>query len=65
MEFDLSPLWISLKTALVATVITFFLGIAAARWMVGYRGKGKALIEALLISPLASCYCCCLVTTAH
>ena len=52
MEFDLSPLWISLKTALVATIVTFFLGIAAARWMVGYRGKGKALIEALLISPL-------------
>jgi molybdate transport system permease protein len=41
MELDLSPLWISLKTAATATVITFFLGIAAARWMLGYRGKGK------------------------
>jgi len=49
---DLSPLWISLKTAATATVITFFLGIAAARWMVGYRGKGKGLIEGLFISPL-------------
>jgi molybdate transport system permease protein len=52
MNFDLSPLSISLKTALVATLIAFFLGIAAARWMLGYRGKGKALIEALFISPL-------------
>lgn len=52
MEFDLSPLWISLKTAATATLITFFLGIAAAYWMVGYRGKGKGLIEGLLISPL-------------
>jgi len=52
MEFDLSPLWISLKTAATATVITFFLGIAAAYWMVGYRGKGKGLIEGLFISPL-------------
>lgn len=52
MEFDLSPLWISLKSAFAATVITFFLGIAAARWMIDYRGKGKGLIEGLLISPL-------------
>ncbi|MBW4662965.1 MAG: molybdate ABC transporter permease subunit [Chroococcus sp. CMT-3BRIN-NPC107] len=52
MEFDLSPLWISLKSAFAATIIAFFLGIAAAQWMQGYRGKGKALIEGLLISPL-------------
>ncbi len=52
MDLDLFPLWFSLKTASVATVITFFLGIAAARWMVSYRGKGKELIEALFISPL-------------
>ncbi len=52
MEFDLSPLWLSLKTAVTATVITFFLGIAAARWMIGYRGKGKGLIEDFFISPL-------------
>lgn len=52
MEFDLSPLWLSLKTAGTATVITFFLGIAAARWMIGDRGKGKDLIEVLFISPL-------------
>ncbi|MCL1470089.1 molybdate ABC transporter permease subunit [Argonema antarcticum] len=49
---DLSPLWISLKTAFIATIVTLFIGIAAARWMLGYSGKGKGLIEGILISPL-------------
>ncbi len=52
MPPDLSPLWISLKTATLATLITFFLGLAAAYWMLGYRGKGKALIESGLLLPL-------------
>ena len=49
---DLTPIWISLKTATTATVITFFLGIMAARWMLGYQGKSKGLIEGLLTAPL-------------
>lgn len=52
MEFQLDPLWISLKTAFSATFITFFMGIAAARWMMGKRSKRKALIEGLFIAPL-------------
>jgi molybdate transport system permease protein len=48
----LSPLWISLKVASLATVVAFFTGIAAAYWMLGYRGPGKSLIEGLLIAPL-------------
>lgn len=52
MPEDLSPLWLSLKISLLATVITFFLGIAAAYWMLGYRGKGKSLIEGIFVSPL-------------
>lgn len=52
MPLDLSPLWISLKTALLATVFTFFLGIAAAYGMLGYRGKWKSLIEGVFVSPL-------------
>jgi molybdate transport system permease protein len=48
----LSPLWISLKTVLTATAITFFLGIAAARWMVGYRGRLKSVLDGLFILPL-------------
>jgi molybdate transport system permease protein len=52
IDLDLSPIWISLKTATTATVITFFLGIIAARWMLNYRGKGKEVIESLLTAPL-------------
>src|ERR687886_546295 len=52
MQFDLSPLWISLKTALLATFFTFFLGIAAAYWILGYQGKWKSIIEGIFVSPL-------------
>lgn len=52
MPPDISPLWISIKTASIATFITFFLGIATAYWMLGYQGKGKSLIEGIFISPL-------------
>ncbi|HAA27901.1 MAG TPA: molybdate ABC transporter permease subunit [Cyanobacteria bacterium UBA8553] len=52
MPPDISPLWISLKTALLATFFTFFVGIAAAYWMLGYRGKWKSLIEGIFVSPL-------------
>ncbi|KAM3095641.1 molybdate ABC transporter permease subunit [Phormidesmis sp. 146-12] len=49
---DLSPLWISLKVSLLAMVFTFFAGIAVAYWMLGYRGKGKLLLEGIFVSPL-------------
>ena len=49
---DLTPIWISLKTATTATAIAFFLGIWAARWMLGYRGKFKGAIESLFTAPL-------------
>ncbi|AKG20414.1 molybdate ABC transporter permease subunit [Calothrix sp. 336/3] len=52
MPQDLSPLWISLRTASLATAITFFLGILAAYTMLGYRGKGKSIIEGFLVAPL-------------
>ncbi|KJH72046.1 molybdate ABC transporter permease subunit [Aliterella atlantica] len=52
MNFDLSPLWISLKTTLTATTITFFIGISAAWWVFNYRGKNRNLIDSLLTLPL-------------
>lgn len=48
----LAPLWISLRTVLATTIITFFLGIAAARWIARYRGRFKALIDGVFILPL-------------
>ncbi|RUT04359.1 hypothetical protein DSM106972_045870 [Dulcicalothrix desertica PCC 7102] len=52
MPQDLTPLWLSVKTSLLATFITFFAGIAAAYWMLRYRGKGKSFIEGIFVSPL-------------
>jgi molybdate transport system permease protein len=51
-ESYLAPLWISLRTVLAATVFTFFLGIAAARWMARYSGQFKSLIDGIFILPL-------------
>lgn len=52
MKFDIMPLWISAKTALTATFITFFLGMAAAYWMAFYRGRGKGIIDGIMNLPL-------------
>jgi molybdate transport system permease protein len=52
MPEDLTPLWISLKTAFVATILAAFLGIVAARWMMSYRGKARGLIDGALTLPL-------------
>jgi ABC-type dipeptide/oligopeptide/nickel transport system permease component len=45
LETFISPLYISLKTVLVSTIITFFLGIAAARWMAHSKNRYKSLID--------------------
>ena len=52
MEFDFSPLWISLKTASLATLFAFFAGIMAAGWMRQYKGKLRGLIDGILTLPL-------------
>src|SRR5690349_14954333 len=49
---DLSPIWISVETAATATCITFFIGIAAARGMLAYRGRARGVIDGLLMLPL-------------
>lgn len=49
--FDLSPLWISLKVALLATIFTFILGICAARAVVKLK-HGQAVIDGLFTLPL-------------
>ncbi|HWQ29403.1 MAG TPA: molybdate ABC transporter permease subunit [Negativicutes bacterium] len=52
MTVDFSPIWISLKTALTATFIVFFLGIAAAWYLANYKGRFKGLIDGLLTLPM-------------
>lgn len=48
---DYSPLWISLKVAAAATVITFFLGLMSA-WLVLKMKKGRAVVDGLLSLPM-------------
>ena len=52
LDSFLSPLYVSLKTVMISTAITFFLGIAAARWMTNYRGRFRALIDGIFLLPL-------------
>lgn len=52
MGLDLSPLWISINTALLATLITFFLGIIVAYKIANYKGIFKGLIDGILTLPL-------------
>lgn len=48
---DLSPLWISLKVAVMATIFTFMLGILAARLVLGL-GRIKAFIDGIFSLPM-------------
>lgn len=52
MSFDLSPLYISIKTSFIATLITFAIGLLAAYFMAYYHGRFKGLIDALFTLPL-------------
>jgi molybdate transport system permease protein len=49
---DWSPLFISLKTGLLATFIAFFLGVGAARLIMKMRPFSKALLDGILTLPL-------------
>ena len=48
---DTAPLIISLKTALVSTFFTFFLGIYAAKFVVNLK-RGKGLLDAIFTLPM-------------
>ncbi|MBL1211137.1 molybdate ABC transporter permease subunit [Geminocystis sp. GBBB08] len=52
MTINLSPLWISLKVSLLATIITFIFGIIIAYRVYQYKGKWRTLIETILLIPL-------------
>lgn len=52
MTMDLTPIWISLKTAFVSTIITFFIGILIAQLMNKYQGRLKGLFDSILTLPL-------------
>ena len=65
-NLDWSPLFISLKTGVAATVISFFLGIYTARKVVKASPAKKAVLDGILTLPMVlpptvagfSCYFC-------
>ena len=51
-NLDWSPLYISMKTGVVATIFSFFLGIYAARKVVKAGPKMKAVLDGFLTLPM-------------
>lgn len=51
-KLDWSPLFISIKTGIVATIFSFFLGIYAARKVVKTTPGKKAIIDGILTLPM-------------
>lgn len=49
---DFSPLWISLKTAFLATIITSIIGVFISYKMANYKGRGRGLIDGVFTLPL-------------
>ena len=49
----LTPLRLSLQTALCATLLTFLAGILCARWRLGRRGAASRVLDALFMLPIA------------
>ena len=51
-DLDWSPLWISLKTGVVATIVCFFLGIFAARQVLRLGPRARAVVDGILTLPM-------------
>jgi len=49
---DWSPLWISLKTGIVATIISFFLGMFFAKKSMEIGPIGKSILDGILTLPM-------------
>ena len=52
MPYDLSPLWLSLRVAVISTLFVFVVSLALARLMNRREFFGKSLVEALILLPL-------------
>ena len=48
---DYSPLWLSLRVAFIATLMTFILGVLAA-WLTVKLRRGKGIVDGLFTLPL-------------
>jgi molybdate transport system permease protein len=48
----LQPLWLTLKVALLATLVAGICGIAVGRWMAQRRFAGHSVLDAMLVLPM-------------
>lgn len=51
-DINLSPLWLSFKTASIATIIVFIIGVILARLMSRNTFHGKSIVESIILLPL-------------
>ena len=51
-EINWSPLWISLKTGVAATIFAFFLGVFCARKIMKLKPGARAVLDGILTLPL-------------
>lgn len=49
---DLTPFWISIKVAVISTIIVSILGIIISRLLYRYRGRIVTLLESIIILPI-------------
>ena len=49
---DWSPLYISLKTGIAATILSFFLGLYAARQVIKMSTRAKSIVDGILTLPM-------------
>lgn len=52
LDMNLSPLWLSAKTAAIATIIVFITGVFLARFIARNSFRGKSILEAIFMLPL-------------
>ncbi len=52
LSIDWSPLLVSFKTSIVATIIAFFFGVIAARLVLRLRGRTQAILDGIFTLPM-------------
>jgi molybdate transport system permease protein len=48
----IAPVYLSIKVAIISSIIVFVIALAAAKWMSNKRFVGKSIVETLFLLPL-------------
>ena len=54
MAINWFPLWLSLRVAALATLVSLFFGLWAAYMLANRNFRGKELVDAIVMLPLVS-----------